>query len=559
MILGALAIPLLRGRWRSAWALLLPVLSLAHLLWLHPAGTVWETRLFDFELTPIRVDKLSLVWGYVFHIAALTGVLYALHVKSAVETTCAVAYAGAAIAGVFAGDLISLFVAWELTAVFSVFLIWASRGERAYRAGMRYLLMQVLSGVLLLAGAVCLLADTGSLDFGGVDRVGVLRGAGWGPLLILLAFGIKAAFPLLHCWLPDAYPEATASGTVFLSAFTTKLAVYALARGFAGNPSLIWIGAVMAVFPLVYAVLENDLRRVLTHVLNNQLGFMVLAIGLGTPLAINGAAAQAFAHVLYKGLLFMALGAVLLRTGTAQASQLGGLSRSMPWTAGLCLLGGCSFLPPLCGFVTKSLVFAAVGEAHLAWAWLVLLGASAGAFLTASVKVPYFAFFGPDRGLRVPEAPANMLGAMGITGLLCVLVGLFPAALHRILPFALPYHTPYTASHVITHVQLFLLTTLAFAGLLRTGWFPRMVPAVWLDVDWIYRRATPAIATWLRDRGDVAWQRGAGVVERSWQAVCGWLDWLHGSKGFLGQTWSSGGMALSAAILLAIYLLLYFG
>jgi len=270
---------------------------------------VRTVQVFSYALTPVRVDGLSLVFGYVFFIAAILGGIYGLHVRDGVQHAAALMYVGSAIGAVFAGDLITLFIYWELTAVTSVFLVWAGGTEHAFKAGMRYLIIQVGSGVILLAGVILHFADTGSLEFDkliGAD--GLLGSAGIGVLLVFLAFGIKCAFPLLHNWLQDAYPESTVTGTVYLSIFTTKLAIYALARGFPGTGVLIIIGAIMTAFPIFFAVIENDLRRVLTYSLNNQLGFMVVGIGIGTQMAINGAAAYAFANIIFEGLLFMAMG-----------------------------------------------------------------------------------------------------------------------------------------------------------------------------------------------------------------------------------------------------------
>ena len=323
LILGGLLLPLMLPRVRGALTLTLPVLGLVQLLAL-PYGEYAEISLFQYTLVTLRLDGLSFVFGIIFHLAAFLAALYAWHVRDTLQQAAALIYAGAAIGAVLAGDLITLFVYWEITAVASVFLIWARRSSRSYRAGLRYLIIQVGSGVLLLAGAVLHVQATGSLAF---DHLGL---DGPGTTLIFLAFGIKCAFPLLHNWLQDAYPEATVTGTVVLSAFTTKMAVYALARGYAGTEMLIWIGAAMTAFPIFYAVIENDLRRVLAYSLNNQLGFMVVGIGVGTELALNGTAAHAFCHILYKALLFMSMGAVLLRAGTIKGSELGGLYKSMP-------------------------------------------------------------------------------------------------------------------------------------------------------------------------------------------------------------------------------------
>ncbi len=487
LILGAFLVPLFRGRARSAWILLLPVLGFAQLLGLS-YGEYGHVDIFSYTLTLTRIDKLSLVFAYVFHIAALLFLIYSLHFKDNVQHIAALIYAGSAVAAVFAGDLVVLMIFTELMAVSSVFLIWARRTERAYTAGMRYLLVQVGSGVLLLAGVVVHFQQTGSIAFGHLGLTDI------GTVLIFVALGIKCAFPALHNWLTDTYPEATVTGTVFLSAFTTKVAVYALARGYAGTEILIWIGATMTVFPIFYAVIENDLRRVLAYSLINQVGFMVAGVGIGTEMALDGAVAHAFADVIFKGLLFMSMGAVLLRTGTIKGSELGGLYKSMPLTTVFCIVGAASIsaFPLFSAFATKSLILsAAASEGHYL-VWFMLLFASAGVFHHAGIKIPYFAFFAHDSGIRCQEAPRGMLIAMGLSAALCIGIGVFPDTLYRILPFAVDY-VPYTTTHVISQLQLLLFSALAFAFLVRSGIYPPELRSVNLDVDWIYRRAAPVL------------------------------------------------------------------
>ncbi len=481
IILGALFVPLFRGRGQTLYMIALPVVSLVQLLGL-PHGEFGQVSFLSYTLTIIRVDTLSLVFGIIFHIAAFLSVLYALHVKDSVQHVAGLIYAGSAIGAVFAGDLVSLFVYWELTAVSSVFLIWARRTERSYEAGMRYLIIQVASGLLLLVGVIFHAQKTGDITFGflGLD--------GFGAQLIFLAFGIKCAFPLLHNWLQDAYPEATVTGTVFLSAFTTKLAVYALARGYPGTEILIWIGAIMTAFPIFYAVIENDLRRVLAYSLNNQLGFMVVGVGIGTEMALNGTVAHAFTHIIYKALLFMSMGAVLFRTGTINGSELGGLYKSMRYTTFFCIVGAASIsaFPLFSGFVSKSLIMTSAADGAYLWAWLVLLFASAGVFHHSGIKIPFFAFYAHDSGIRCKEAPWNMLLAMGIAAFLCIGIGVYPRPLYLLLPYPVDY-VPYTTTHVITQLQLLLFSALAFAVLKRTGIYPPELKATNLDTDWFYR------------------------------------------------------------------------
>ncbi|MGY9006610.1 MAG: Na(+)/H(+) antiporter subunit D, partial [Alphaproteobacteria bacterium] len=490
LILGALVIPFFSLRLRPYIMLALPVLSLIHLLML-PDGNHAQVDMFGHTLVFLRVDSLSFIFGLIFLIAATLNVIYGWHEPDTVQQVSSLIYAGAGVGAVFVGDLISLFIFWELTAIASVFLIWASRNERAFRAGMRYLIIQIGSGVILLAGVILHYRATGSIAF---DNLGLVS---FPTTLIFIAFGIKCAFPLLHNWLQDAYPEATVVGTVVLSAFTTKLAIYALARGFPGTDVLILIGAIMTAYPIFYAVIENDLRRVLAYSLNNQLGFMVVGIGIGTPMALNGTVAHAFCHILYKALLFMSMGAVLYRTGTAKGSELGGLWKSMPWTAGFCIVGAASIsaFPLFSGFISKSLIIAAAADEGHWITWLILLFASAGVFHHSGIKIPFFAFFAHDSGIRCKEAPTNMLIAMGIAAFLCIAVGVYPAALYAILPNQIGFE-PYTTTHVITQLQLLMFSALAFSVLMRHGIYPPELKSTNLDSDWIYRRAMPALLTW---------------------------------------------------------------
>ncbi|OEU85674.1 cation:proton antiporter [Streptomyces abyssalis] len=487
LILGAAGVPLLRGgRLRQALILSLPVAGLV-MLWLLPEGTSASFALFGLELTPVRVDALSRLFATGFLVAALLTSVYALHLRDSLQQAVILAYAGTAVGGALAGDLLTLFVFWELAGLSSAFLIWAGRTERSYRAGMRYLVAQLISGLLLLAGTALRVQEGHGLEFSYLGLNGP------GDALILAGVGLKCAFPLLHAWLTDTYPEATVVGTVALSPFTTKLAVYVLARGFPGTEMLIWVGVVMTVFPIFYAVIENDLRRVLAYSMINQLGFMVAGVGIGGALGVNGASAHAVADMVFKSLLFMAMGAVLLRTGTVKGSELGGLYKSMPQTTVLCMIGAASIsaFPLFSGFATKSLIMEAVGQEHRTVVWLLLLFASAGVFHHAGIKIPYFAFFAHDRGFRVPEAPLNMRVAMTMAAVLCVGIGVAPNLFYELLPHTMDY-APYTAPHVINQLQLLLLASMAFTLLVRTGLYPPELRSVNLDADAVYRRALPA-------------------------------------------------------------------
>jgi multicomponent Na+:H+ antiporter subunit D len=548
--LGAILVAATTGVVRSVVLLAIPIVGAANLLGL-PMGSSAPLHLFDYTLTIVKADKLSLLFGYLFHLAAFLGIIFSLHLKDRLQPVAGVLYAGSALGAVFAGDMITLFVFWELLAVTSVFLILARRTERATRAAMRYLLIQVGSGLLLLAGLLMRSWQTGSIAIEPIALDGL---AAW---LIFLAIGIKCCFPLLHNWLTDAYPEATPTGTVFLSAFTTKVAVYALARCFTGVELLVYIGAVMAMFPIFYAVIENDLRRVLAYSLINQVGFMVCGIGIGTALAVNGAVSHAFNDVVFKGLLFMSMGAVLYRTGKINGSELGGLYKSMPWTTGFCIVGAASIsaFPLFSGFVSKSMVMVAALEEGHPIVWLALLFASAGVFHHAGIKIPYFAFFAHDSGIRTKEAPPNMLIAMALAAAVCIFNGTYPWILYDLLPFPVDY-APYTVDHVLTQTQLLFFSALAFVWLNLTHLYPPELPGVNIDAEWTYRKALPAISRSALALGRRARESVLAGSTRLLGRALGYIHRHHGPDGSLARTWPTGSMAFWTTVVLAMYLIL---
>ena len=547
-IAGAIILPFLpKGPIRAALTLIVPIIS-GWMIWTATPGVTGVAQIAGLDVQLMRVDKLSTIFGLIFSLAAFLAALYAWHVRDSVQQIATLIYAGTAIGAVFAGDLISLFFYWEGTALASVFLIWARRTEGAYRTGMRYLIIQIGSGVILIAGIALHYRMTESISFDQTISNGEWHLGTW---LILLAFGIKCAFPLLHNWLQDAYPAATVTGTVALSAFTTKMAVYCLARSYPGTEMLIYIGAIMTLFPIFFAEIENDLRRVLAYSLNNQLGFMVVGVGVGTELALNGTAAHAFAHILYKALLFMSVGAVLYRTGTSKASELGGIYRTMPYTMIFCVVGAASIsaFPLFSGFIAKSLILDAAANGKYFWVWCVLVFASAGVLSHSGIKIPYFTFFAHDSGKRPAEAPKHMLLAMGITAFLCIFIGVFPGTLYSLLPYPVEYQ-PYTVDHVLAQMQLLFFALLAFALLMRYGFFPDEKKSINLDFDWIYRKFTPAIARFVVQLFATVWDELAKGVRISLIAGQQSLLNLFGPTGRVGKVYPTGAMVLWLAIIL---------
>lgn len=514
------------------------------------------------ELTTLRIDSLSMVWGYLFCLIGVLNGIFGLHEKCRITDSSALIYSGAAIAGVLSGDLLTLFLFWELTAISSVFLVWRG-GEHAYAAGVRYLALHVLSGVILLIGAIIHARfNGGSYVF---NHIGLQNLGGW---LILLAIGIKCGFPFLHMWMQDAYPKASITGTVILSAFTTKMAIYTLARGYVGTEILIYIGAVMTCFPVFFALVENDLRRVLSFSLNNQLGFMVCGIGIGTELAINGVVGQVFVHVIFKSLLFMSIGAVIYRVGTAKASELGGLFRSMPITALFCLIGAGSIaaFPLLAAFVTKAMIISSViYEAHhnsvLYLIAAMLLFASAGVMEHSGIKVPYFTFFSHDSGRRVKEAPWNMLVAMGLAASLCIFLA-FPWGGYQMLYDLLPYeadYKPYTVDHVVFQLQLLFAAITAFCILKKSGLYPAEKRSEILDFDWFYRKCGLYIVKSINRAWSSIDGKLSSAIEDVSNSVNRCLYGVFSPIGGFSKTAPSGLAAvMTAAMLILVLVLVYF-
>jgi len=522
---GALLIPLLRGRVRSAYMMTLALLGMVNVLGIEE-GVHWVVPFLDFELTLGRADGLSLIFTNVFSVITVIAVLYNLHARSALEHVAGFFYAGSAIGVVLAGDLVSFFIFWEMLTMCAVALVLARDSEDSRKAAFRYLLFHMMGGLILLAGIALYIKEWGTADFAAIQTDSL-----YGKL-IFLGFGINCAWPLLHTWLPDAYPKATVGGVIFMATFTTKSAVYALARAFPGEEMLIWIGAVMAVFPVIFAILENDLRKVLSYSLINQVGYMVVGIGVGTHLALNGTQAHAYSHILYKALLFMAMGAVIQQTGgRIKATELGGLFRKMPWTCAFCIVGALSVsaAPGFSGFVSKSMIMSAAAEEGHLIAWVALLFAGACVLAKAGLKIPYFAFFGRDLNLDVKEAPQNMLWAMGIAAAFCIGIGCFPGLLYAHLGYQDAEYHPYTWAHVVGQVQLLGFSALGFFLLLFAGLYPSEKRATILDVDFFYRVGLPRLREWLAVRLNA-------INEKTYQKVV--TEWM----GRVGR-WTSKGPA----------------
>ncbi len=547
LILGALLLPLLRGRVREAVTLLLPLAVLAY-VWSLPEGVLLRFDYLGLDVEPLEIDSLSRLFATIFAIMAAAGALYSIRQSRFLEIVAGYVYGGGAIGVAFAGDLITVFVFWEIMALASTMVLWAVGSENAWKASFRYFMIHLLGGVVLMAGIVAHVQAGNGVDFV------AMKPESLGTWLILIGFLVNAAGPPLSAWLADAYPEASPGGMVFLSAFTTKTAVYVLIRGFPGAEILVFIGLYMVFYGIIYALLENDLRRILAYSIVNQVGFMVTGIGIGTEMALNGAAAHAFTHIIYKALLLMSAGSVLHMTGKRKCTELGGLFQSMPLTAICGIIGALaiSSFPLTSGFISKSMISQAAIDGQMATVWFLLAAASAGVFLHAGIKFPWFVFFQKDSGLRPKDPPLNMRWAMILFAFLCIAIGVFPGPLYAMLPYPVDY-VPYTGPHVINMLQLLLFAGAAFFVCLP---MMKRTLTISLDFDWFYRKFLRIVGREFTYRGvsayGAAWTRLELRLERFVTRVFK----HHGPEGAMARTWPTGSTALWVAILLAVYLLL---
>ena len=477
---GALLVPFFKGKAKSWFVIALPAAAFYLISTLEPSNS-WQVHFFGYDLTLLRVDRLSKIFGYIFTLNAFAAFIYAFYLKDNGQHISALFYIGSALGAVFAGDLVSFYFFWEVMAVSSTFLILARRTKKSMGAGMRYILVHLFGGLCLLAGIVIYISNTGSVVFEAMTQQNL------GTWLMLLGVLVNAAAPPFSAWLSDAYPEATVTGGVILSAYTTKTAVYTLIRGFPGWEILIVVGCIMALYGIIYALLENDMRRILAYSIINQVGFMVTGVGIGTVLSLNGAAAHAFAHIIYKALLWMSAGSVLYMTGKSKCTELGGLYKTMPLTLIFGTIGALaiSSFPGTSGFTTKSLIISGSIHEHLFWPWLVLEIASAGVFLHAGIKFPYFVFFAKDNGLRPGETNKPMLIAMGFLSFICIFLGVYPKPLYDILPYEMEYYHAYSIAHVTTQLQLLMFSALVFFLFLT---LLKRTNTIALDTDWFYRK-----------------------------------------------------------------------
>lgn len=485
MILFGILVMLLPRGFRKPLSIIAPVTAAWGFLQMTADSSL------PYELTPyikmefIHLDSLAWTFMLVFCIIAILNGIYGIGIQHRYECGMSMVYAGSVMGVILAGDCISLIIFWEISAFASMYVVYCKHDRASARASFRYILVHAFGGNMLLAGLIIYM-------FHYENSLGHLSDCIGEPCFWLIAIGIavNAAIPPLHAWLPDAYPESTATGTVYLSSFTTKAAIYLMLRMMSGMTDLVWIGAIVAIYGACMAIMENGIRRLLAYHIVSQLGMMIAAAGVGGAIGIDAATAHAFTNILFKGVLMMGAGAVIYATGRSNITELGGLAKKMPVTAGCFLISSLAIagLPGLSGFVSKALIMDAVHEAGYTVPALLLTAGGVGTLLSITLKINYYVFFGPCDDEKASEVekkvPFSMNLAMVLGTAATVAIGIFPDKFYALMPYKTIVE-PYHMGHVLEYVAIFIGGSIPFFLYLK-----KMKPhdEVTVDFDWFYRR-----------------------------------------------------------------------
>ncbi|WP_281193950.1 Na(+)/H(+) antiporter subunit D [Halorubrum sp. F4] len=446
-------------------------------------GAHLATTFLEFDVVFFNVDGFSLLMGVVVGFLATAAVLYAYGSDAPKwVTSLALIYVATTIGTIYAGDWLTLVFFWELMAVTSTLLVW-QYGGAAVRAGYRYALFHGTGGTILLAAVVVHFANAGTFLFSATSGIDPAA-----TLLAAIGIGINCGFIFLHSWLPDTYPRPHVAASVFLSVFTTKTAVYVMYRAFPeGGMWLAYLGGFMAVYGAFFALLQYDPRRLLSYHIQAQVGYMLAGLGLATyvgEFAVTGGFAHLFNNVLYKSLLFMAVGVVIYRTGLEDIREMGGLWRVMPVTFLVYVVGAASItaVPGFNGFISKGMVIDSAHEVHnyelllgegLLW-WLLILG-GVGTFMSF-IKLGYYVFFHGSASISPDDATPFQTAGMLLAAGACVFFGtpLTYGYLVELMPFTevvKPELHPYSTSHLTESAALLVAGFVGFFALKRPlGW-----------------------------------------------------------------------------------------
>lgn len=495
MIAMGLLVMALPERLRRPAYIAAPLLALACSLQLNESSEMVYRISSKLSIDMISFDRLSLIFMTAFCIVSIIAAIYSAGSNNRFEMGFALMYAGSNMGVVLSGDVLSLIIFWELSAIASCYVVYARRTRKSTRAAFRYILVHGFGGNMLLVGIISYIAKYG------MDITNITGAQDFTFWMIFIGVAVNAAVPPLNSWMPDAYPESTIGGTIYLASFTTKSAIYVMIRFFAGTEWLVYVGAFMAIYGILMALLENDLRRLFCYHIISQLGYIVASLAMGPGYGIDGAAAHTFNNIMYKGTLLMCAGAVLYATGRRKISELGGLGRQMPLTAVCFLIASfaISGMPFLNGFASKALVMHAVSEGGYELVSFLLTTASVGTWMSIALKINYFVFFGkPVSGKPFPaeelkSVPVNMKIGMVLGAAACTVTGVMPKLVYNLTPSMTDGH-PFTVEHIVEYLVLFAGGTVIFFLFISKM---KVHDQLSLDFDWFYRVALDRFILWI--------------------------------------------------------------
>ena len=410
----------------------------------------------------LEVDALSLFFGLLVATAVLVSCIYSIQYMSHDHNvreyyTLFLMLSGGVMGLVLSGDIFNMFIMVEILTFAAVALTaFRNTAKGALEAAFKYLVVGSMGSTCILVGTIMLYAQVHTLDFAQLSALipGNLNNATkLSFALLFIGFGTKAFIVPFHPLAADAHGAAPASISVLISGVLTKSGIYGIIRlcyflfqsmGLGTVQfMLVFFGCMSMFICVTMALAQHDFKRLLAFHSISQIGYVLTAVGLCTALGISAGLYHAMNHTLFKGLLFLAAGAVLHQTGTTDLDRLGGLSRKMPWTTVLFLIGAFSIsgIPPFNGFASKWMIYQATYEkavesGNIGFLLVTIIALITSVLTLASfVKVSQSVFFGqlPKEYENVKEVSFGMRFAMCIFALLCVLTGLFPDVVTKYL------------------------------------------------------------------------------------------------------------------------------
>jgi multicomponent Na+:H+ antiporter subunit D len=548
LLLGALAVLASPKGFRAA-TMALAALAALWLLLDYEFGAAAAVAQMGLPVRLLVLDPLNRIFGLGLLLGLIAVAIASNTRQNRVEDAAILFTYGGAVSALFVGDFVSFLAMMSLSGLAGAWTVFCSPIDGADRAGGRALIWRGLEGLLFLVGlAFHLAASEARSEFVNLDLNSI------GGCFIFAALLIRVAAPLAHVWYVDAAAHASPVGGVALTPIGTMLGLYALARFYQAEPALMGIGVALIVLGLVYAAAEDDLRRAGAYALLAQTGLFLLLLGIGSPLAMAGAAGGAFGAMLAALAYQALLGGVVSARGQARRSDLAGLARAMPLTASLFLVAGLAVAaaPGFASFATHAVALDALAQQPLAIRMLV--GAMPAVLLACLAIAPaWVAFRAVARAPMGHETSFSLLLSASLSLFFSLSVGLAPSWLYNLLPSQLSY-SPYALDRLGAALQASGAAALFATCLYALGLWPKPLAKDLLDIDALYRGPIAASARWLgvvslRLYG--AWQGLTDQIARALGLlVIGWVKALDRPYARIATAWQVAFIAAALALAL---------